>query len=154
MEELLNSPEFKELAPYFPYLIAGAIIQIGFWLLLGNSIRTTLKLVSIDNQMMRPGQALLIAVPLLNIYWNFVVVRALRDSLNNEFFDRKVAVDENPTQKEGNIFAWSFLANNIPLPAFVSYLAMGINIVGFIVYWRKVLEYKKLLKSTADFGQE
>lgn len=150
MEELLNSPEFQKLAPYFPYLIAGAIIQIALWLLLGNSIRSVLALIKKENQMMRPGQALLMAVPFLNIYWNFVVVRALRDSLNNEFYDRKVAVDENPTQKEGNIYAWSFLASNIPLPSFVGYIAMFGNIFGFIMYWIKVVEYKKLLKNTVD----
>ncbi len=148
MEELLNNPEFQKLAPYFPYMIAVAVIQILFWLLLGNSIRSVLALVKKENQMMRPAQAMFIAVPLLNIYWNFMVVRALRDSLNNEFYDRKVAVDENPTQREGNIFAWSFLASNIPLPSFVGYIAMFANVIGFVMYWAKVVEYKKILKNT------
>jgi len=148
MNELLNNPEFQKIMPYLPYMIGAAILQIIFWLLLGNSIRTTLLLVRKENRMMSPAQAFLIALPLFNIYWNFMVVRHLRDSLNNEFFDRKVAVDENPTQKEGNIYAWSFLASNIPLPNFIGYITMFSTVIGFILYWVKIIEYKKLLKQT------
>lgn len=148
MNELLKDPEFQKLMPYLPYMIGFAILQLILWLLLGNSIRSTLLLIRKENRMMSPAQAFLIAVPLFNIYWNFMVVRHLRDSLNNEFFDRKVAVDENPTQKEGNIFAWSFLASNIPLPKFIGYITMFSTIIGFVLYWVKVVEYKKLLKKT------
>lgn len=148
MEELLKDPEFQKLLPYMPYILAIGILQIVLWLLLGNSIRTTLLLVRKENRMMSPGQAFLIALPLFNIYWNFMVVKHLKDSLNNEFFDRQVAVDENPTQREGSIFAWSYLVRNFPLPGFILYAALFSNIIGFVMYWRKVVEYKKILKTT------
>lgn len=149
MKELLEDPEFQKLAPYLPYIIAIGLVQLTVLLLLGNTIRTTLLLVKKENRFMTPGQAFLIAVPLFNIFWNFQVVKFLRDSLNNEFYDRLVPIDENPTQKEGNIYAWSFLARNFPLPSFVLYIALISNIVGLVVYWRKILEYKALLKKTA-----
>ena len=152
MEELLKDPEFQKLVPMMPYLIAVAVAQIILWLLLGNTIRTTMNLVKKENRMMAPAQALLIAVPLFNIYWNFMVVRHLRDSLNNEFFDRQVAVEENPTQREGNIYAWSYLVRHFPLPSYVLYAAMFVNIAGFVMYWIKVVQYKKLLKSTEDLA--
>lgn len=145
MEELLKDPEFQKL---LPYILAIGILQIVLWLLLGNSIRTTLLLVRKENRMMSPGQAFLIVLPLFNIYWNFMVVKHLKDSLNNEFFDRQVAVDENPTQREGSIFAWSYLVRNFPLPGFILYAALFSNIIGFVMYWRKVVEYKKILKTT------
>lgn len=148
MKELLEDPEFQKLLPYLPYLFAIAIVQLILWLLLGNTIRTTLLLVKEENRLMSPGQAFLVALPLFNIYWNFMVVTRLRDSLNNEFFDRKVAVEENPTQKEGNIFAWSYLVRNFPLPGFILYIALFANIIGFVMYWVKIVEYKKLLKAT------
>lgn len=152
MEELLNDPEFQKLAEFMPYLVAIGVAQIVLWLLLGNTIRMTLNLVKKENRMMAPGQALLMAIPLFNIYWNFMVVRHLRDSLNNEFFDRQVAVEENPTQREGNLYAWSYLARNFPLPSYILFAAMFLNIAGFIMYWIKVAQYKKLLKSTQDLA--
>lgn len=154
MKELLEDPEFQKLIPLMPYIIAFGIVQLILLLLLGNTIRTTLLLVKKENRLMVPAQAFFIALPLFNIFWNFQVVRQLRDSLNNEFYDRKVAVDENPTYKEGGIYAWSYLVRNFPLPSFVLYLAVIVNVVGLVIYWRKVLEYKKLLKETAAVEPE
>lgn len=148
MEQLLEDPEFQKLLPYLPYLIAVAAIQLAVWLLIGNTIRTTLVLIKEENRFMRPAQAFLMAIPLFNIYWNFMVVKHLRDSLNNEFFDRKVAIEENPTHKEGNIFAWSYLVRNLPLPGIILVAALLTNIVGLVLYWVKVVEYKKLLIAT------
>lgn len=153
MKELLEDPEFQKLVPYLPYLYAGMALQFVVLLLLGNTIRTTLLLVKQENRLLVPFQALLLAVPLLNIFWNFVVLRSLRDSLNNEFYDRKVAVDENPTQKQGNIFAWSFLIANMPVP-FIGFAASFAYIVGLIMYWVKIVEMKKLLKTTADLAPQ
>lgn len=154
MKELLEDPEFQKLLPLMPYIIAIGVIQLILLLLLGNTIRTTLLLVKRENRLMIPGQAFLIALPLFNIFWNFQVVRHLRDSLINEFYDRKIPVDENPTQKEGSIYAWSYLVRNFPLPSFILYVAMGFNIIGFVMYWRKVLEYKRLLKETIYTEEE
>lgn len=148
MEQLLEDPEFQKLLPYLPYLIAVAAIQLAVWLLIGNTIRTTLVLIKEENRFMRPAQAFLMAIPLFNIYWNFMVVKHLRDSLNNEFFDRKVAIEENPTHKEGNIFAWSYLVRNLPIPGIILVAALLTNIVGLVLYWVKVVEYKKLLIAT------
>lgn len=148
MEQLLEDPEFQKLLPYLPYLIAVAVIQLAVWLLIGNTIRTTLVLIKEENRFMRPAQAFLMAIPLFNIYWNFMVVKHLRDSLNNEFFDRKVAIEENPTHKEGNIFAWSYLVRNLPIPGIILVAALLTNIVGLVLYWVKVVEYKKLLIAT------
>lgn len=154
MNELLNSPEFQRLAPYMPYLMILAVLQVVSWVLLANSIRKVLLMVREENRMMIPSYAFLIAMPLLNIYWTFMVVKHLKDSLNNEFYDRKVAVEVNPTQKEGRLFAWSFLFCNIPLPMFIGYSAIVLNIIGFILYWVKVVEYNKILKATSSYIAE
>lgn len=147
MNELLNDPEFQKYIPYLPYIYIGIAVQFLILLSLGITILTTLLLVKKENRLMVPAQALLLAVPLLNIFWNFMVVRHLRDSLNNEFYDRQVAVDENPTQKEGNIFAWSFLVANLPIP-FIGFVASLVYIGGLIMYWIKIVQNKKLLKAT------
>lgn len=145
MEELIqNNPDLEKV---LPYLIIGAIIQLTLWLFFANTVRSTLKLIQKENLCILPSQAWFLAVPFFNIYWNFEVVRRLADSLNNEFFDRKIAVEENPTRKQGYIFAVSFLVGNLPLPIFLRYLASLVNFIYLIVYWVKIAEYKKLLKA-------
>ncbi|MBE8721524.1 hypothetical protein [Sphingobacterium pedocola] len=145
MEELIQNNQ--DLAKMLPYLIAGAAIQLTIWLFFANTVRSTLKLIQKENQCILPNQAWFLAVPFFNIYWNFEVVRRLTDSLNNEFFDRKIAVEENPTRKQGYIFAISFLVGNLPLPVFLKYLASVVNFIYLIVYWVKIAECKKLLKA-------
>lgn len=151
MNELLNNPEFQKLLPYLPWIALIALIQLIILLLLANAIKNVLLLMKEQNRLLSPYQPFLMAVPLFNIYWNFVVVRNLRDSIINECYDRKLPIDENPTQNEGYIFSWSFLVGNLPLP-FISYIASFTYIIGIVVYWKKVLEYKKLLeKDVFDF---
>lgn len=145
----MNDPEFQKLVPYLPLLAGVAALQLIVWILLANSIRKLLLHIKIENRMMPPNQAFFMVVPLLNIYWNFVVVRNVRDSLNNEFYDRQVAIEESPTQNEGNIFAWSYLIGNLPLPL-IGYIASMGYIIGIIIYWRKIIAYKKLLVDLDD----
>lgn len=151
MEELLNSPEFQK---FIPYLIGAAVFQLVIWLLFANSVRTTLNLIKKENRCILPVQSWFVALPFFNIYWNFIVVARLRDSLINEFYDRKVAVEESPTQKEGYIYAGSFLTSNFPLPAFIKYIVSIMTLVGLIMYWRKIYEYKKLLKHTQNYSNQ
>lgn len=147
MEDLMLSPELQKFASVFVVL---GLVQIFLSFVLANTIRTTLFLVKKENRLMVPGQAFLIVLPIFNLLWNFMVINALRDSLNNEFFDRKVAIDVDPTQNEGRFFAWSFLIRNFPLPIIMLFIAIAFNFIGFFVYWRKINEYKRLLQETAD----
>lgn len=149
MEELLKNPDFQKL---IPYLAIAFFIQLVIWLLFANTIRTTLKLIREENRCILPSQAWFIALPFFNIYWNFVVVRKLTDSLNNEFFDRKMAVEENPTQKQGYMYAGGYMISNLPLPPFIGFTASIITFVGFVLYWVKIYEYKKLLREPFEYG--
>ena|SRR5690606_10795244 len=128
------------------YMLIGGIIRIIIWIFFAFTLNRTLKLVKKDNLCILPSQAWFVAVPIFNIYWNFEVAKRLADSLNNEFYDRKVEVEERPTQKWGLIFAWTFLLSNIPLPLFVLTIISILHLVYFITYWVKVNEYKTLLR--------
>jgi len=128
------------------YMLIGGIIRIIIWIFFAFTLYRTLKLVKKDNLCILPSQAWFVAVPIFNIYWNFEVAKRLADSLNNEFYDRKVEVEERPTQKWGLIFAWTFLLSNIPLPLFVLTIISILHLVYFITYWVKVNEYKTLLR--------
>ena len=135
-------------------LAAGAM-RIIIWIVFAYSIYSTLKLIKKENRNILPGQVWYVALPLFNIYWNFEVVRRLTDSLNNEFYDRQVEVDERPTQKWGMLFAWTFLISNIPLPLFILTVIFVLHLVYFITYWVKIHEHKVLLKMhIQQFGED
>jgi len=128
------------------YMLIGGIIRIIIWIFFALTLYRTLKLIKKENLCILPSQAWFVAVPIFNIYWNFEVAKRVADSLNNEFYDRKVEVEEKPTQKWGLIFAWTFLLSNIPLPLFVLTIIGILHFVYFITYWVKVNEYKTLLR--------
>lgn len=69
------------------------LLALGFVLLivgivLAYHIRDLIRLVREENRFFTPGQAWVLAIPLINIFYNFVIIRRLCDSLNNEFYDR------------------------------------------------------------------
>lgn len=145
MEELNNlfPPEIQE--NFYSYLLISFAIRTVIWLLFANTIRKTLLLVNKDNRCILPNQIWFVAVPLFNIYWNFEVVRRFSHSLNNEFYDRKVAVEERPAMKVGMLYAWTFLAINIPFPPFILLIGSFLHLFYFISYWVRVSRYKTLL---------
>ncbi len=137
------------------YMLIGGIVRIIIWIFFALTLYRTLKLVKKDNLCILPSQAWFVAVPIFNIYWNFEVAKRLTDSLNNEFYDRKVEVEERPTQKWGLIFAWTFLLTNIPLPPFVLTIIGILHLVYFITYWVKINEYKTLLRMHVEhYGKD
>lgn len=143
------------MSEYFPggiteemlqFALIGGIIRIIIWLFFAYTVYSTLKLVKKENQCILPKQAWFLAIPFFNIYWNFEVVRRLVDSLNNEFYDRQIEEEENPTQKSGLLFAWTFLLSNIPLPMFILVTLALLHLVYFITYWIRIAQHKSLLK--------
>lgn len=153
VEELLNSPEFQKLLPYVPYLVVAGMLRIILLVTLSLQIDKTINLIKEENRCLRKGHAWLMILPLFNIYWNFIVVRRMVDSFNNEFYDRQVAVEENPTLKMGYLFAGAFLAYNFPMPMFIGLVVFIISTVGLLLYLIKIIEYKKLLIETSRTDQ-
>lgn len=152
-EELLkeiSKPEFIQLA------IGVLLIRILIWLLLANNIRKTLNLIDTANRCILPYQVWFIAIPLFNIYWNFEVVKRLRDSIINEFYDRKIAIEEQPTYKKGMLYAWIYLITNIPFPfpLGISGILIVLHFVTLVNYWFVISSYKRILIEHNKFGQK
>ena len=144
----------KTITPeIFQFLLIGAGIQLLVWLLFAWTIARTLRLIAKENQCILPSQAWFLAMPFFNIYWNFEVTRRLTDSLNNEFFDRKIPVDDNPTRKWGMLNAWTFLLMNIPLPSVFLVSLRVVNLVYFVTYWIKINQYRVLLVEHNKFRE-
>ena len=95
---------------------------------------------------MKPFQALLVAMPLFNIYWNFEVVKNLSNSIHNEAFDRQLPIEERPLMKPGMLYAWTFLAINIPFPVGILLMGTVMQFIFFISYWVKIAQFKNLLQ--------
>jgi|GEM_PF-502025 len=151
MSEILPEGVTEEMLRFaILFGFGGIILRVVF----AYTVYGTLKLVRKENRCILPGQAWFVAMPLFNIYWNFEVVKRLRDSLNNEFYDRRIEAEENPTQKRGRPFAWTFLIANIPLPFFIVGTAGMLHIAYFIAYWLNIHRHKRLLeRHIRHFGE-
>lgn len=121
------------------------------WAFYANTVRKTLQGVAEQNRFLQPAKAWLLVIPLFNIYWNFVVVRALSNSLNNEFFDRKIAEEENPGLTTGLLYCWIFMLSHIPFPAFILLVFLVMGIVYFIQYWIKINHFRLLIQEHDRF---
>ncbi len=139
------SPEMIQAA------VAVFLIRLLIWVFYANTIRKTLLLITSENRLMAPNQAWLLVIPFFNIYWNFSVAARLSDSLTNEFYDRKIAEEENPGRAAGIWYAWLFLLSNIPLPPFILISVFLLSITYFIAYWVKVSNFRNLLLEHEKF---
>jgi hypothetical protein len=146
MEEIINSPEYQKILPYVPYLLTAVFLRLVFVVFLCLFSKNLLLMIKEENRCITSGQVWLLLIPFFNIYWNFIFMRRMVDSLNNEFYDRQIAVEENPTEKYGYFFAGTFLVYNFPLPMFVGFVIYILSIVALIIYVAKINEYKKLLE--------
>lgn len=115
------------------------------------TLKKTLDLVGDENRCMKPQHAWLALVPLFSIYWNFVIASRLADSLTNEFYDRKIAEEEDPGKRAGMIYAIFVLLMNIPLLQSFTITAALFSIVFFIRYWVKVESFRVLLEEHNRF---
>ncbi|HMR20192.1 MAG TPA: hypothetical protein PKA53_12895 [Sphingobacterium sp.] len=142
MDSILQEASREQLI----LLIVSSISFPIVWLVLAYHVKRLIQLVRKENRFFTPGQSWILAIPLLNIFYNFIMIRRICDSLNNEFYDRREAVDENPTLRQGYYMAFGFLAANFPLPIFIAYLVYIASMAYYINYLIKVLAYKKLLQ--------
>ncbi len=133
------SPEMIQLA------VAVFVVTLAVWGFYANTVRKTLASVSPENRLMEPNQAWLLVIPFFNIYWNFYVATRVADSLTNEFFDRKIAEEENPGRLAGMWYAWFFLLASLPLPAFIRVTIFLLSIIYFVGYCVKVNNFRNLL---------
>ena len=120
-------------------------IRIVVWVFYANSVRKLLLEVNEANRFLRPSQAWLLVIPFVNIYWNFVVARAISNSLNNEFYDRKISEETQLGLGKGLSYAWMFLLSNIPFPSFILIAFFILSIIYFIQYWIKISNFRHLI---------
>src|SRR5690606_18534680 len=123
------------------------------WALYARTVQRLLKEIAPENRFMEPVQAWLVLIPLFNVYWNFVIAARVANSLNNEFFDRKIAEEEDPGRHAGVRYAVLFLLAHIPVPGIIELTFSLLSLVYFIAYWVKLSNFKLLLEDHNRFLQ-
>ena len=135
-------------------VVAVLAIRLLIWVFYANTVRKTLLLIAPENRLIKPAMAWLLVVPIVNIYWNFIVAGRLADSLTNEFYDRRIAEEENPGASMGRLYAWMFLLSNIPFPPFILVTVALLSFVYFIAYWVKINNFRNLLVEHEKFRND
>ncbi|SFC01535.1 hypothetical protein SAMN05421747_10396 [Parapedobacter composti] len=147
--------DYENITPQMIQLaVAVLLVRLVVWAFYANTIRKTLLLIAPENRLMTPRMAWLVIIPIFNIYWNFEVASRMADSLTNEFYDRKIAEEENPGRATGRWYAWLFLASNIPLSPFIVFLSALGSLAYFIVYWVKINNFRNLLVEHNKFRSQ
>lgn len=109
------------------------------------SIRNLLRLIAMENRFLEPKHAWLAMIPIFSIYWNFVLAHRLSNSLNNEFYDRKIAEEERPGLVSGLSYAIFAALANIPLGTFYITFFGTLTLIYFIRFWVKIENFRTLL---------
>ena len=144
---------FTEILLLLPF-IALIIIPMIFFLITQENF---LKVIKPDNRRMQPNEVWLQLIPLFNLFWQFIVVNRIAESIRNEIIDRNlnsVSGTANP--------AFAIDVNEWPtLDLGLAYCILGIaGVAGFffgfllfvfgglaamicwIIYWTQIAEYK------------
>src|SRR5690606_20360778 len=121
-------------------LVIGASMLI-VWAFYAYTVQGLLKQIAPENRFLEPGQVWFVLVPLVSIYWNFVIAVRVSDSLTNEFFDRKIAEEENPGRYAGIRYAILFLLS-IPFSGIIGLTFLLLALVYFVAYWIKLYNFK------------
>ena len=118
----------------------GVLIGYIFYLI---TVSSTLDLCLPHNRKMNPGQVWLVLIPLFGIYWHFVVVAHLADSIAWEMRSRNLVPEEE--RPAYNVGLWSLILRCAGFIPFLGILASLAGLVLWIIHWSKVSRYKKIL---------
>lgn len=154
--------EYLGVIILFALIVLGVGLFVAIMFLL--TLSKTLRAVAPQNRTMQPDQVWLLLIPLFNLYWIFVVVSKLSESIRNEFVSRGLSIEERPTYNLGLAYAIVTVVNGIfsvsfnfgssftsnPFSGMLSLAAL----ILIIAYWVTVNNYKKRLESLppADFA--
>ena len=123
----------------FFVIFAILILPTIFFLL---TLQRALSKCSPANRTMTPGLVWLQIIPFFGFIWQFFVVFAVANSLDNEFGARRIQEEPKPGQSIGLAMCITRVCTVIP---FVGILAGIASIVLWIVYWVKIAGFSRKL---------
>lgn len=145
MNPILNSVMLFMIGPwqlillFVPFFIS--IVPLIFYLL---TVQNTFKLISAESRKMEPAEVWLGIIPIFGLFWSFIIVTRLADSLKLEFKKKGIEDPEDrPGYSIGIAYSVLFAATLLPILGLFSSFA---GFVCWIVYWVKVNSFKKKLE--------
>ncbi len=124
---------------FFFIIFAILILPMVFFLL---AQQRALSKCSPANRTMTPGLVWLQIVPFFGFIWQFFVVLALANSLENEFAARRIPEERKPGQSIGLAMCITRVCTVIP---FLGIFAAIASFVLWIVYWVKIAGFSRKL---------
>ncbi len=131
------------------YLVVGifGILFLVVFIFYVLSLQNTLKAISPENRLMPPGQVWLLFIPLFSMVWQFIVVTKISDSIKAEGGYKGLLFNEDrPTYGIGIAMGVLNVCSAIPFVG--SFIGLA-GVVCWIVYWVKIVNYKKQLESAS-----
>lgn len=118
-------------------------IQI-FYLL---TLSKCLSRVSGRNRRMEPGQVWLNLIPCFGTVWIFITVNRIAESLEDEFYDRRLRRDGDFGKNLGVMYNVMVLLGAIP---YIGGIFSIIGLVMWIIYWVKIAGYSRQLAEDSE----
>lgn len=130
-------------------LVIAIVIQVMYLLTLSRALRRCHP----RNRTMEPGQVWLNLIPCFSIVWLFITVQRIAESLDNEFYDRRIRADGDFGKNLGVTY------NVLNLMGAIPYIGAIFSMAGFvcwIIYWVKIAGYSRQLRmdDEDDYGRE
>lgn len=123
-----------------------AAVAIVFTILYLLTLQNTLKAVSEENQKMKPSAVWMMLIPGFGMVWQFIVVKALSDSLKAEYLKRNLPeIENNFAYSTGKT---SCIINCCAMVPYLGIIAAIVGLVFWIIYWSKIVNYKNSLTSS------
>ena len=136
------------------------IVPMMFFLIAQQDI---VKAIKPENRTIQPNEVWLQLIPVFNLYWQFVVVDRIADSIRNELVDRHpvtfgatsdsaypIYTDERPTFDLGRAYCILGLISVVGFFTFLILCFAGCAAtVCWIIYWVKIAEYKSRFLSNS-----
>ncbi len=123
----------------FLVIFAILILPTVFFLL---TLQKVLSKCSPRNRTMSPGLVWLQIIPFFGFIWQFFVVFAVANSLDNEFAARRIPEEPKPGQSLGLAMCITRVCTVIPFLGIFAGLA---SVVLWIVYWVKIAGFSRKL---------
>jgi len=123
----------------FFVIFAILILPMVFFLL---TLQRALSKCSPANRTMSPGLVWLQIIPFFGFIWQFFVVFAVANSLDNEFAARRIQEEPKPGQSLGLAMCITRVCTVIP---FLGIFAAIASLVLWIIYWVKIAGFSRKL---------
>lgn len=141
---------------FFALIFLLAILIPGIFFLL--TLSNTLKTVSPSNRTIDPWTVWLMLIPVVNLFWPFVLYSKIRDSINFEYKSKGVADTAETTHKIGVVLSIAVLASAL-YSTFITSQDLVTTILSFIilpswiVFWVQMSNHKNKLQSLPSTGE-